>query len=154
MCINHWFLFFFFCNFTGSASIWVQQHTIYYRPVEEEPTATSNASNKGSSTSSTSYSRKSSKNSNSKMLRRKPEFWVDGTAPPIVSALTPFLVSKLPADCVTVQDASLDALAMLRILNALNRHWSILYFSVPQVNIIQQSEFIHSKVSFAADMYM
>jgi E3 ubiquitin-protein ligase TRIP12 len=131
------------CGISGSASIWVQQHTIYYRPVEEDATAATNSS-KGSS-SSTTYSRKSSKTSNSKLLRRKPEFWVDGTAPPIVSALTPFLVSKLPAD-VTVPDASLDALAMLRILNALNRHWSILYFSVPQVHLIQQSEFIHSKV--------
>ncbi|XP_055645246.1 E3 ubiquitin-protein ligase TRIP12 [Toxorhynchites rutilus septentrionalis] len=126
----------------GSASIWVQQHTIYYRPVEEDP---SGASKSGASSSS----RKNSKNSQSKILRRKPEFWIDGIAPAIVSPLTPFLASKLP-DVVTVQDASLDALCMLRIINALNRHWATLYFSVRQTNIILQTEFIHSKIAAKA----
>lgn len=78
-------------------------------------------------------------------MRRKPEFWIDGIAPAIASPLVPFLVSKLP-EVVTVQDASLDALCMLRIINALNRHWATLYFSVPQSHIIPQTEFIHSKV--------
>lgn len=81
-------------------------------------------------------------------MRRKPEFWIDGIAPPIVSSLMPFLTSKLP-DVVSVQDASLDALCMLRIINALNRHWATLYFSVPQSHIIPQIEFIHSKVTVA-----
>lgn len=129
----------FLVHSIGSASIWVQQHTIYYRPVEEDP---SGASKSGASSSS----RKNSKNSQSKILRRKPEFWIDGITPSIVSPLTPFLASKLP-DVVTVQDASLDALCMLRIINALNRHWATLYFSVRQTHIIQQTEFIHSKVT-------
>ncbi|XP_053681255.1 E3 ubiquitin-protein ligase TRIP12 [Anopheles nili] len=126
----------------GSASIWVQQHTIYYRPVTDE----SGSSNKGPSGSS----RKNSKNSSqSKIIRRKPEFWIDGQVPAIVSPLGPFLTSKLP-DVVTVQDASLDALCMLRIINALNRHWATLYFSVPQVPIVPQIEFIHSKIAAKA----
>ena len=79
------------------------------------------------------------------MNRRKPEFWMDGTAPTILSPLTSFLVPKLP-DIVTVDDASLDVLALLRILNALNRYWSCLYYSVPHVHITNQNEFIHSKV--------
>jgi E3 ubiquitin-protein ligase TRIP12 len=124
-----------FLFFSGNASIWVQQHTIYYRPVEEDP-----SSSKGASSSS----RKNSKNSQSKIIRRKPEFWVDGQPPAIISPLTQFLTSKLP-DTV-VQDASLDALCMLRIINALNRYWSTLYFSVAPVHIIPQSEFIHAKV--------
>ncbi|XP_058825436.1 E3 ubiquitin-protein ligase TRIP12 [Topomyia yanbarensis] len=126
----------------GSASIWVQQHTIFYRPVEEDATGTSKS---GASSSS----RKNSKNSQSKIMRRKPEFWNDGVAPALVSSLTPFLASKLP-DVVTVQDASLDALCMLRIINALNRHWATLYFSVPQVHIVSQTEFIHSKIAAKA----
>ncbi|XP_058455043.1 E3 ubiquitin-protein ligase TRIP12 [Malaya genurostris] len=126
----------------GSASIWVQQHTIFYRPVEEDATGTSKS---GASSSS----RKNSKNSQSKIMRRKPEFWNDGAAPLIVSSLTPFLTSKLP-EVVTVQDASLDALCMLRIINALNRHWATLYFSVPQIQIIPQTEFIHSKIAAKA----
>uniref|UniRef100_A0A182PRP1 E3 ubiquitin-protein ligase n=1 Tax=Anopheles epiroticus TaxID=199890 RepID=A0A182PRP1_9DIPT len=126
----------------GSASIWVQQHTIYYRPVEEE----SNGSSKGASGSS----RKNSKNSSqSKLMRRKPEFWIDGQVPAVVSPLGPFLASKLP-DVVTVQDASLDALCMLRIINALNRHWATLYFSVPHIPIVPQAEFIHSKIAAKA----
>uniref|UniRef100_A0A182M584 E3 ubiquitin-protein ligase n=1 Tax=Anopheles culicifacies TaxID=139723 RepID=A0A182M584_9DIPT len=126
----------------GSASIWVQQHTIYYRPVEEE----SSGSNKGASGSS----RKNSKNSSqSKLMRRKPEFWIDGQVPAIVSPLGPFLASKLP-DVVTVQDASLDALCMLRIINALNRHWATLYFSVAHIPIVPQADFIHSKIAAKA----
>uniref|UniRef100_A0A182S9X7 E3 ubiquitin-protein ligase n=1 Tax=Anopheles maculatus TaxID=74869 RepID=A0A182S9X7_9DIPT len=125
-----------------SASIWVQQHTIYYRPVEEE----SSGSSKGASGSS----RKNSKNSSqSKLMRRKPEFWIDGQVPAVVSPLGPFLASKLP-DVVTVQDASLDALCMLRIINALNRHWATLYFSVPHIPIVPQAEFIHSKIAAKA----
>lgn len=126
----------------GSASIWVQQHTIYYRPVDEDP----NGSAKSGASSS---SRKNSKNSQSKIMRRKPEFWIDGIAPPVVSPLMPFLASKLP-EVVTVQDASLDALCMLRIINALNRHWATLYFSIPQTQIVPQAEFIHSKIAAKA----
>lgn len=134
----------------GSASIWVQQHTIYYRPVEEPTTGASSKTIPQSSATASTFnsSRKTnSKNSNPKLMsRRKPEFWVDGTAPKLVSPLTPFLVPKLP-DIVTVDDASLDVLALLRVLNALNRYWSCLYFSVPHVHITNQNEFIHSKVS-------
>uniref|UniRef100_A0A336LPI2 E3 ubiquitin-protein ligase n=1 Tax=Culicoides sonorensis TaxID=179676 RepID=A0A336LPI2_CULSO len=127
----------------GSASIWVQQHTIYYRPVMPNPT-TKVVSVSGSS-------RKSSKSSTSGKAtnRRKPEFWADGAVPPVVSPLQQFLVPKLP-DVVNVQDASLDVLVLLRIVNALNRYWSSLYFSVPHVNIIAQSEFIHSKIAAKA----
>lgn len=78
--------------------------------------------------------------------RRKPEFWADGSPPPILSSLTSFLVPKLP-DIETVEDASLEVLALLRILNGINRHWATLYYSVPQTQIINQVEFIHSKVS-------
>lgn len=96
-------------------------------------------------------SRKGSKSSTSGKSgnRRKPEFWADGAVPPIISPLLQFLVPKLP-DVVNVQDASLDVLALLRIVNALNRHWSALYFSVPHINIIPQSEFVHSKIAAKA----
>ena len=139
----------------GNASIWIQQHTIYYRPVEEISTsgsASKSAVNSLAASSSSSFnaSRKNSKNSLAKIQnRRKPEFWADGTAPPIVSPLIPFLVPKLP-DLETVDDASIEVLALLRILNGLNRHWPSLYYSVPHAQIIQQSDFIHSKVNFLA----
>lgn len=136
---------------TGNASIWIQQHTIYYRPVDES-TSPGSATKSGvsslaaSSSSSFNASRKNSKNSLAKIQnRRKPEFWADGSAPPIASALVPFLMPKLP-DLETVEDASIEVLALLRILNGLNRHWSSLYYSVPHSHIIAQSDFIHSKV--------
>lgn len=79
------------------------------------------------------------------LSRRKPEFWAEGVAPSISSPLVSFLVPKLP-DLETVEDASIDVLALLRILNGLNRHWPSLYYSVPHKHLVNQSEFIHSKV--------
>ena len=147
----------------GNASIWVQQHTIYYRPVEEEPATTSGQiSNKGhatssagastsaSCTSSTAAVRKGSgKNSYNKLSKKKVELWMDGAVPQQTSPLYQFLTVSLPADVVTIQDASLDALCMLRIVNAPNRHWTALYSTIyAQSHLIPQSEFIHPKVRF------
>ncbi|XP_030373810.1 E3 ubiquitin-protein ligase TRIP12-like isoform X6 [Scaptodrosophila lebanonensis] len=169
----------------GNASVWVQQHTIYYRPVEEEPqsgsqnassscssnkqqasnnsanastsssaasnnaTALSNSSSLASSSSS-SNSKKSHKSS-TKFMRKKTELWHEGIAPNVMSALKPFLSSTLPGDVVTVQDASIDALCMLRIIHALNRHWEHLYGCVVRQNIIAQSEFVHPKITAKAN---
>lgn len=151
----------------GNASIWVQQHTIYYRPVEEEPAAASAtgqissskgtaASTAGASTSSSSTAatvaataarKGSGKNSYNKLSRKKVELWMDGAVPQISSPLYQFLTVSLPSDAVTIQDASLDALCMLRIVNALNRHWTSLYATIyAQTHLIPQSEFIHPKV--------
>uniref|UniRef100_A0A1A9WS13 E3 ubiquitin-protein ligase n=1 Tax=Glossina brevipalpis TaxID=37001 RepID=A0A1A9WS13_9MUSC len=160
----------------GNASVWVQQHTIYYRPVEEDISAGSSSSgincksnltntapssssssapttsNSGASSSSSSSMPKKSSKSSSKLLRKKTELWHEGIAPPVISALKPFLTKTLPADVVTsVQDASLDALCMLRIINALNRHWEHLYGCVQRQPIINQSEFIHSKITAKAN---
>ncbi|XP_049317416.1 E3 ubiquitin-protein ligase TRIP12 isoform X2 [Bactrocera dorsalis] len=166
----------------GNASVWVQQHTIYYRPVEEEANAssagtTANASSLsiskhtsassstaagasgsglhtptgGPSSTGTSTSSKRSSKSSSKLLRKKTELWHEGIAPATVSALKAFLTSTLPPDVVTVQDASLDALCMLRIINALNRHWEQLYGCVHKQHIIPQSEFVHPKITAKAN---
>ncbi|XP_067615860.1 E3 ubiquitin-protein ligase TRIP12 isoform X4 [Eurosta solidaginis] len=170
----------------GNASVWVQQHTIYYRPVEDDTNNISvNAStsstasinmNKNSSASGASSStaaavstsglhtptcglssvipstsaKKGSK-SLSKLLRKKTELWHEGIAPRSGSALKSFLTNILPPDVVTVQDASLDALCMLRIINALNRHWEQLYGCVHRQQIIPQSEFVHPKITAKAN---
>jgi hypothetical protein len=84
--------------------------------------------------------------------RRKPEFWTDGSIPAIVSPLIPYLLPKLP-DLETVEDASIEVLALLRIMNGINRHWPSLYYSVPHSHIILQSEFIHSKVRILNQVY-
>ncbi|XP_043652505.1 E3 ubiquitin-protein ligase TRIP12 isoform X4 [Drosophila teissieri] len=167
----------------GNATIWVQQHTIYYRPVEEEMSSgtaagaasssglgssgvqkqqstSSSASSCGNATSSCSSSSgvisgggstKKAHKSSSKFMRKKTELWHEGIAPGVISALKPFLSNSLPADVVTVQDASLDALCMLRVIHALNRHWEHLYGCVVRQNIIPQSEFIHPKIMAKAN---
>lgn len=152
----------------GNASIWVQQHTIYYRPVEEEASSASatgqisnskasssagasssaTAASSSSATTTTATRKGSGKNSYNKLSRKKVELWMDGAVPQICSPLYQFLTVSLPGDVVTIQDAALDALCMLRIVNALNRHWTSLYATIyAQTHLIPQSEFIHPKVS-------
>ena len=46
--------------------------------------------------------------------------------PITVPILTTYLTDRLPA-FVTVTDASLDTIALLRVLHAINRHWASLY---------------------------
>ncbi|XP_062124202.1 E3 ubiquitin-protein ligase TRIP12 isoform X3 [Drosophila sulfurigaster albostrigata] len=167
----------------GNSSIWVQQHTIYYRPVEEEgigsganSSCSSSSNNQvhgqhkassGSNTSSSSHvatsscsssssaatssGGKKSHKSSSKFMRKKTELWHEGIAPAVLSPLKQFLSSCLPPDVVTVQDASLDALCMLRVIHALNRHWEHLYGCVVRQNIIPQSEFVHPKITAKAN---
>ncbi|XP_051863876.1 E3 ubiquitin-protein ligase TRIP12 isoform X5 [Drosophila albomicans] len=167
----------------GNSSIWVQQHTIYYRPVEEEgigsganSSCSSSSNNQvhgqhkassGSNTSSSSHvatsscsssssaatssGGKKSHKSSSKFMRKKTELWHEGIAPALLSPLKQFLSSCLPPDVVTVQDASLDALCMLRVIHALNRHWEHLYGCVVRQNIIPQSEFVHPKITAKAN---
>lgn len=48
------------------------------------------------------------------------------TCPITVPILTSFLIPHLPA-FVTVSDSSLETIALLRVLHALNRHWATMY---------------------------
>lgn len=57
---------------TGHAGVWVQTHTIYYRPLKED----SNISNKASTSNSSSHSSRKGKGSSSKSVaRRKGDLW-------------------------------------------------------------------------------
>lgn len=109
--------------------------------------ATTNSSGFGSNFTSGKKSAKLSK-----QLRKKTELWHEGIAPSTVSALKPFLMKSLPVDLVTsVPDASIDALCMLRIINALNRYWEHLYGCVVHQPIIPQNEFVHAKLTAKAN---
>lgn len=80
------------------------------------------------------------------------EYWYEGNVSKSGSPLSPFLVSSMPQEIVTVQDSSLDALCLLRIMNAFNRYWNSLYINcIKQTYIIPQSEFIHPKLSAKAN---
>jgi hypothetical protein len=62
---------------------------------------------------------------------------LEGVVPLLQSPLQPFLSSQLP-DTVSIQDASLEVLCLLRVLHALNRYWGTLYPGVEYVPILSQ----------------
>ena len=57
--------------------------------------------------------------------------------PALQSPLRPFLNPQLP-ELVTIQDASLEVLCLLRTLHALNRHWGSLYASYEPNPLLNQ----------------
>nr|XP_023018407.1 E3 ubiquitin-protein ligase TRIP12 [Leptinotarsa decemlineata] len=129
----------------GHAGIWVQTHVISYRPMKEESTAKSS-----SGTSSSHSSRKGKGSSGKSTSRRKgDELWNEGITPPPQSPLTPFLMTKLP-ETVTIKDASLEVLCLLRILNSLNVYWSHLYPAIEYQPILPPSDFLNSKIAAKA----
>ncbi|KAI4466356.1 e3 ubiquitin-protein ligase trip12 [Holotrichia oblita] len=130
----------------GHAGVWVQTHTIYYRPLREEPSTSS----KQSSCSSTHSSRKGKGSSSKSTSRRKgDDLWNEGAVPLPQSPLIPFLTTSLP-ESVTIQDASLDVLCLLRILHALNLHWNTLYPLLEHKPILPSTEFLNIKIAAKA----
>lgn len=65
------------------------------------------------------------------------------------SPLLPFLTTSLP-ETVTIQDASLDVLCLLRILHALNLHWNTLYPASEYKPILPTTEFLNIKIAAKA----
>lgn len=74
--------------------------------------------------------------------------FIEGLVPGVSSALGRLLEPRLPA-VVTVNDAALSALALLRSLHAICRHWQCLYRACPQLSrpLLPQSDFVNSKAS-------
>ncbi|XP_046393216.1 E3 ubiquitin-protein ligase TRIP12 isoform X4 [Ischnura elegans] len=129
----------------GNAGIWVQTHTIYYRPVPEDE-ASSSSKPGGSSSSSRKGKGSSSKNS---PRRKGDDLWNEGVVPALHSPLKNFLNSRLP-ESVSIQDASLEVLCLLRVLHALNRHWGSLYPSAVHYAPVLNQQFVNSKVAAKA----
>ncbi|XP_044752969.1 E3 ubiquitin-protein ligase TRIP12 isoform X2 [Coccinella septempunctata] len=131
----------------GNAAIWVQTHVIYYRPLKEEH---SSGRTSGAGGSSAHTSRKGKGSSNKSTSRRKvDDFWNEGIAPAIQSPLTPYLRTQLP-ETVTIQDASLEVLCLLRILHGLNIYWNSLYPLLEYRPILPPSDFLNSKIAAKA----
>nr|XP_018917455.1 PREDICTED: E3 ubiquitin-protein ligase TRIP12 isoform X1 [Bemisia tabaci]XP_018917456.1 PREDICTED: E3 ubiquitin-protein ligase TRIP12 isoform X1 [Bemisia tabaci] len=130
----------------GSANVWVQTHTVYYRPVPEDQVSSSSKTNinvtsprKGKGTGSKSNSR-----------RKTDDLWTEGVVPSKKSPLESFLTAKLP-DNVQIQDASLPVLALLRVFQALNRYWGSLYTTLEYKPLIPHQEFINNKITAKAN---
>lgn len=75
--------------------------------------------------------------------------FVEGIVPQLHSPLLPFLTTTLP-ESVSIQDASLEVLCLMRILNALNRYWHTLYTALEHRPIISNSDFLNSKIAAKA----
>lgn len=78
---------------------------------------------------------------------------LEGVVPPLQSPLQPFLSSQLP-DTVSIQDASLEVLCLLRVLHALNRYWGTLYPGVEYVPILSQQVCIVDSRVFCELVYL
>ncbi|XP_076454353.1 E3 ubiquitin-protein ligase TRIP12-like isoform X2 [Babylonia areolata] len=121
-------------NPLGHTGIWVQTHTIRYRQASDQDTSTA-----------TSPKKTKSETKSSRSSKKKGQ---DGGSPtPItVPVLTTYLTDRLPS-FVTVTDTSLDTIALLRVLHAINRHWASLYdvsfFPQP---FVSSAEFVSSKL--------
>ena len=155
----------------GHASIWVQTHTIYYRPVPENdpsnyasPNSKNNVSSSsgvgsgasglmlpcGSGASSSSSTRKGKGAANGKSSSKKKGEDLLSDAPPTLSPLVPFLTIRLP-ECVTVEDPSLDVLNLLRVVHALNRYWGFLYRLVDYKAVLPSHELVNTKLTAKAN---
>ncbi|KMR01401.1 putative e3 ubiquitin-protein ligase trip12-like protein [Lasius niger] len=130
----------------GHDAVWVQTHTIYYRPVPEEDAATSPKSGSSSQGNSRKGKGKSTKISSK---RKEDSLWLEGTVPPQHCPLAPYLSPTLPST-VTITDASLDGLCLLRLLHALNRHWGILFPHLKSMSLLSPQDFINNKIAAKA----
>ena len=163
----------------GHASIWVQTHTIYYRPVPENdpcnyacPNSSSKSQTQNASCSGAGHTRKG-KGATGKSSGKKKgdDLWSgtesvdnsihtsvssvlsstsDGVAPDPQWPVTSFLTAKLP-DYVTVDDPSMQVLNLLRVIHSLNRHWGFLYQLVDYRPILPSHEFINTKLTAKAN---
>ncbi|RWS30969.1 E3 ubiquitin-protein ligase TRIP12-like isoform X1 [Leptotrombidium deliense] len=154
----------------GHANMWVQTHTIYYRPFIEVGNSDSSTSNnvttgtpsvssnsvfsaRSGSSSGSRRGNKSSKESVTKSVspKKKDELWNEGKTPKTTPLINSFLSANLP-DSVTVQDASLEVIALLRVVQALSRHWGHFYdISFPYESAVAQNEFVNSKLTAKAN---
>ncbi|KAK6633232.1 hypothetical protein RUM44_003833 [Polyplax serrata] len=121
----------------GHSSIWVQTHTIQYRPAPPS-----------SGPLNVPSSRKH-KGSINKSHGKSDHLWNEGAIPPFQSSLLPFLTNKLP-ESVTIQDSSLQVLNLLRVLHALNRYWGTLYNITSYSELLPLHCFINNKISAKA----
>ncbi|XP_050045361.1 E3 ubiquitin-protein ligase TRIP12 isoform X2 [Dermacentor andersoni] len=141
-------------NPMGYANIWVQTHTIWYRPVPEDDRsgAASSSSRAGQSSSAPSLSSRRNKSSSGSKsaAKKKDDLWNDGVVPDTVSLLHQHLSSTLP-ESVTIQDPSLPVIALLRVVYALSQHWGYLYELHSYHPALPRSEFVNSKLTAKAN---
>ncbi|XP_034951039.1 E3 ubiquitin-protein ligase TRIP12 isoform X2 [Chelonus insularis] len=131
----------------GHDAVWVQTHTIYYRPVPEEDASVS--PKPGSSSQGSSSRKGKGKSTKISSKRKEDSLWLEGAVPPPKCPLAPYLSAVLPS--VTISDASLDGLCLLRLLHSLNRHWGILFPHIKSTALLSPQDFINNKIAAKAN---
>jgi E3 ubiquitin-protein ligase TRIP12 len=133
----------------ANANLWGQTHVIYYRPYSDTPlNISSPSSSSGNKVASTS--KKTGKNSK-QSPKRKDDLWNEGKVPRPISPVDEFLVQSLPSSA-NITDASADSIALLRILNALNRYWGHFYdINRSYKPAISNQEFVNIKLTAKAN---
>lgn len=84
--------------------------------------------------------------------KKVDELWAEGKTPPVSSPLDIYLSSKL-SQSVTLKDASVEIIVLLRALFGLNRHWSWFYrdgLSFNTSQVMNNTEFINNKLAAKA----
>jgi len=124
----------------GNTSIWINTHTIWFRPAPDDDRLLDSA------TSPKKTKSDKSRRHIVKSLKDEVEEGINGP----VSALEEYLSPTLPAS-VTVKDASLQVLALLRVLHGINRYWATLYETNNTGPLISGQEFVSCKLSAKAN---
>jgi E3 ubiquitin-protein ligase TRIP12 len=129
----------------GSAAIWINTHTIWFRSVSETDRQPDTGSSPRKMKSdrrrpaSKSHRGGSSNDSSDSCVTRS------------MSALEAFLMPSLPST-VTIKDPSLEVLALLRLLHGINCHWNTLFDkAVGGDMLISAQEFVSSKLTAKAN---
>lgn len=117
-----------------------------FRPVPEEEII---ASPKPGSSSQSSSRKGKGKSTKISSKRKEDSLWLEGTVPPQRCPLDPYLSPTLPSS-VTITDASLDGLCLLRLLHALNRHWGVLFPHLKGLSLLSPQDFINNKIAAKA----
>ncbi|CAL1261818.1 unnamed protein product [Larinioides sclopetarius] len=145
-------------NPMGYTNIWVQTHTIWYRPIPADEAesvytskaTTSNANRNPVTPGHSSHRAKGCTSSSSSPKKKPDDVWTDGIVPEVTSPLSLYLVSNLP-ESVTVQDPSLEVISLLRVIHAISCYWGSLYQMNSWAPAIPQVEFLNSKLTAKAN---
>ncbi|XP_035207810.1 E3 ubiquitin-protein ligase TRIP12-like isoform X3 [Stegodyphus dumicola] len=145
-------------NPMGYTNIWVQTHTIWYRPISTEESdspfvskaATVLVRNHAPALIHSSHRGKASTSGNTSPKKKSDDIWNDGAVPEVVSPLSLYLIPNLP-DSITVQDPSLEVICLLRVIHTLSSHWGALYQMNSWNPAIPQTEFLNSKLTAKAN---
>ena len=149
----------------SSSALWTRVHTINYRQATSSSSSVNTAIGGASTiTSSNRIKRIVNPQNSSKKTIKTPkrssisstidELWINGQCPKskslLISALNESLTSIL-----TINDLSLNAIFLLRILNGLNLYWYDLYFNTntmlnnqsSSLTLISKNEFFSAKLT-------